>query len=163
MKKLYFILISLWLFLFWFFSYGNYDWNSATEQIYTKDQSNVVSSNDINDPLRNWTTAAVNWEWGSVWWIAYADVSNSDAAQKNTVAYIAKWINYFLWFLWFLAIIMIIKDGIVIIVSAWDENKKKEALKNVRNYILAIIWIWAAYLLVNLIFYFININTWVIS
>jgi len=62
-----------------------------------------------------------------------------------------------------LAIIMIVKDGIVIIVSAWDENKKKEAFKNIRNYILAIIWIWSAYLFVNLIFYFININTWVIS
>jgi len=49
------------------------------------------------------------------------------------------------------------------ITSAGDEWKKKEAFVNLRNYVLALIWIWASYLLINLIFYFVNINTWVIS
>jgi len=129
-------------------------WNDDTTQIYTQNESNVIKSDDIDDPLRNGTTSAAWWiQWVAAW---------TDDYQWDFMSYISKWINYFLWFLWLLVIILIIKDGIIMITSAWDEWKKKEAFVNLKNYILALIWIWASYLLINLIFYFVNVNTWVV-
>jgi len=154
MKKYLFIFILLFNSVITFV-YASNIWDNDTTQIYTQNQSNVIRSNDINDPLRNGTTSAV-------WWIEWIAKWTNDH-QWDFIWYIALWINYFLWFLWLVVIILIIKDGIVMITSAGDEWKKKEAFVNLRNYILALIWIWASYLLINLIFYFVNINTWVIS
>ncbi len=156
MKKFLFILLVSILSFFGSFVFANYTWDDSTDQIYTQNQSDVIKSNDINDPLRNWTTSAA-------WWIGWIAKWNDDNHQQNFIDYLSKWINYFLWFLWLVVIILIIKDGIVMITSAGDEWKKKEAFVNLKNYILALIWIWSSYLLINLIFYFVNVNTWVIS
>jgi len=153
MKKYLFIFILLFNFITSIHVFAV--WDDETTQIYTQNESNVIKSDDIDDPLRNWTTSAAWWiKWITAW---------TDEHQWDFMLYISKWINYFLWFLWLIVIILIIKDSIVMITSGGDEWKKKEAFVNLKNYILALIWIWTSYLLINLIFYFININTWVIS
>ena len=158
MKKYLFIFLLVFVNFIGIFVFAGNTWKDETTKIYTKHQYNVIKSNDINDPLRAWTNSAIKWTTWSVWWIAVWTVEH----QKDFMHYLSLWINYFLWFLWLLVIILIIKDGIVMITSAWDEWKKKEAFVNLRNYILALIWIWASYLLINLIFYFVNVNTWVV-
>ena len=155
MKKSLFIFLLVFINFIGIFVFASNTWNDDTTQIYTQDQSNVIKSDDIDkDPLRAWTISAA-------WWIKWIATWTNDH-QWDFLSYLSKWINYFLWFLWLLVIILIIKDGIVMITSAWDEWKKKEAFVNLRNYILALIWIWASYLLINLIFYFVNVNTWVV-
>ena len=136
---------------------GSSDWSwwDETDEIYTQDKNDVIRDNDIDDPLKNGTRSAVQ----NVDWVIDADTSTSEQSQWNVIKYISKWINYFLALLWTVLIIFIIKDWIVIITAAWDDNKQKEAFKNVKNYIIALIWIWVAYLLVNLIFHFVNVNT----
>ncbi len=154
MKKSLFIFLLAFINFIGIFVFANNMWDSDTQTIYTQNQTNVIKSNDINNPLRNWTTSAVQWvQWIAAW---------TNDHKKDFIDYLSLWINYFLWFLWLIVIILIIKDGIVMITSAWDEWKKKEAFVNLRNYILALVWIWASYLFINLIFYFVNLNTWVI-
>jgi len=148
------------LFILFFISFlnmhvfANNIWDDATTEIYTQNESNVIKTDDIDDPLRNGTTSAA-------WWIRWI-AEWTDEHQEDFILYISKWINYFLWFLWLLVIILIIRDGIIMIINAWDEWKKKEAFVNLKNYILALIWIWSSYLIINLIFYFVNVNTWIV-
>ncbi len=154
MKKYLFMFIVLFTSFTHISIFASNTWDDDTTKIYTQNESNVIKSDDIDDPLRDGTTSVAWWvRWIAAW---------TDEHQWDFMLYISKWINYFLWFLWLLVIILIIKDGIVMITSAWDEWKKKEAFVNLKNYILALIWIWASYLIINLIFYFVNVNTWVV-
>lgn len=152
MKKL-LLLFTIWVFVWT--AFAEYTWENDWDKIYTKEQSQVIDTNWLEDPLNAWTKSAVEWADG----IVNADVSTEDSKQENMIAYISKWVNYFLSLLWMIVTILIIKDGIIIITATWDDNKQKEALKNVKNYIIAIIMIWVAYLIVNLIFRFVNTNT----
>jgi len=138
-------------------SIAGYTWEDDYNKIYTKEQNQVIDTTNLDDPLQAGTKSAVE----KVSWIAdvNADVSTSESKKQNMIDYISKWVNYFLGFLWMIVIILIIKDGFIIITSAGDENKKKEAFTNLRNYTIAIILIGVAFLIINLIFYFVNTNT----
>ncbi len=146
MKFLILLLVSLFMFLNVFASDVFIDPDSDN---YTNDVSEVINTT-IDDPLKEWTTDAVN----DVNWIQkdYND-------EGSTINYVSKWINYFLWILGLIVIIFMIKDGIVIITAAWDDNKQKEALKNVKNYIIALIMIWISYLIVNFVIHFVIVNS----
>lgn len=128
--------------------------NEDINKIYTKDKNNVIEDSDLSDPIRNGTENASE----NIWWLAgkWQDFTNSENRQKSFINYIANPINYLLSFLWILVTILIIKDGFAIITAAWNENKKKEALINVKNYLIALILIWASYLIINFIFYLVN-------
>jgi len=154
MKRFILLILFLVAYSFSWITSSSYTWDNPDDSIYTKNQDNVIDTN--NASLRKWTLSAA-------WWIEWVAKTNDDDYQSNMLLYISKWINYFLWFLWLLVIILIIKDGIIMITSAWDEWKKKEAFVNLKNYIIALIWIWSSYMIINLIFYFVNVNTWVIS
>ena len=143
------MIITSWLSLAW------YTWEDDYNKIYTQQEDQVIDTENLDNPLNAWTVSAVQ----EVDWIANADMSTSENKQENIIKYISKWVNYFLAFLGLIVIILIIKDGIIIITSAWDENKKKEAFTNLKNYAIAIVLIWVAFLIVNLIFYFVNVNT----
>jgi len=136
-------------------TFSDYIWDDQLDNIYTKNESNVIKTDDIQDPIKWWTQSAVEW----LNWIANANMDTNEEKQESFTIYIANWVNYFLWLLWMITIIFIIKDWIVLISQAHDENKKKEAFTNLKNYIIAIIMIWVAYLIVNLIFHFVNTNT----
>jgi len=153
MKKI----LTIILVLVWFIniSFSSWEWWDETDEIYTQDKNNVIDDSDLDDPLRNGTRSAVQ----NVEWVIDADTTTSEQSQWNVMKYIWKWVNYFLALLWMVLIIFIIKDWIIIVTAAWDDNKQKEAFKNVKNYVIALIWIWVAYLLINLIFHFVNINT----
>lgn len=133
-------------------------WNTRddpTESLYTHDQANVIDDSWMDDPLRAGTLDSAKW----MKWIAKINNDSAESRQKWFVDYVSIWVNYILGLLGLIVIIFIIKDGLAIITAAWDDNKKKEALKNVRNYILAIIFIWVSYLIVNLVFNFMDVNT----
>jgi len=153
MFKRFFIIMVL-LFSFSFVNANNYIWDDDTKDIYTQNQDDVVETNDLNDPLRNGTRSAVE----NVQWIIDEDTSTAENNKQNMIKYISKWVNYFLWILWMIVTIFIIKDWIIIITAGGDDNKQKEAMKNLKNYILAIIWIWVSYLFVNLVFHFVITN-----
>jgi len=152
MKKV--ILLTFMIFTTWL-SFAWYSWEDDYNKIYTQEENQVIDTENLDDPLNAWTVSAVQ----EVDWIANSDVSTSNSKHESMLNYISKWVNYFLAFLGFVVIILIIKDGIIIITSAWDENKKKEAFTNLKNYAIALILIGVAYLIVNLIFYFVNVNT----
>jgi len=152
MKKI-FLLLTFGL-LVWT-SFAGYTWDDDYNKVYTQNEDKVIDTQGLDDPINAWTKSTVE----EVEWIANANVSDEDNKQTSMINYVSNWINYFLWLLGLIVTIFIIKDGIIIITSAWDENKKKEAMTNLRNYILAIILIWVAYMIVNLIFYFINVNS----
>ena len=152
MKKLFLV---LWSILLIWSVWAWYTWENDYNKIYTQEQDKVIDTENLDDPLHAWTKSAIQ----EVDWIANADVSSSENKKESMIDYISKWINYFLAFLWMIVIILIIKDGFIIITSAWDENKKKEAFTNLKNYAIAIVMIWVAFLIVNLIFYFVNVNT----
>ena len=152
MKRLFLLILFI---IIPFSSYAWYTWDDKTKEIYTQDQDDVMTTNDLNDPLRNGTRSAVE----HVEWIIDEDTSTAKNNQKNIMKYVTKWVNYFLTLLWLLATIFIIKDGIVIITARWDDNKQKEAFKNVKNYTIALIGIWVSYLIVILIFHFVIFNS----
>ncbi len=154
MKKILFLLLSS-VILFVNISFWWWWWDDETQDIYNKEQDSVVDTNWLDDPIRNGTHNAVE----NVWWIAKADIEDSESAQNETKRYISNWINYFLWFLWLVVVIFIIKDGIILITSAWWDNGKKIALQNLKNYIIAIILIWVSYLIVSLAVYFVWVNS----
>jgi len=155
-KKILAIIIVLLTINIWF---ANYIWDDETKQIYTQDKNKVINDNWLDDPIRNGTLSSSEW----LEWIAKTDTSSEENRQKWFMDYIAIYINYILWFLGLIVIILIIKDGITMITSAWDEEKKKEAFKNLKNYIITLILIWAWYLIVNLVFDIVNENTKSIS
>lgn len=155
MKKI-ILFFSVLLGLGWYVLAG-YTWDNDLNKIYTQEQDKVIDTNNLDDPLQAWTKTAVE---GIEWIDKNVDTSDTENKKQSMIDYISKWINYFLAFLWMIVIILIIKDGIIVITSAGDENKKKEAFTNLKNYIIAIIMIWVAFLIVNLIFYFVNSNTW---
>jgi len=148
--KLLFIILGFYL-IGWI-STGNYTWDDDTSRIYTQEESQVINTAWLEDPIEAWTYTALEG----------TDLIQNDQqdAQKATLDYISKWVNYFLALLWLITIILIIKDWLVIITAWWDENKQKEAFKNVKNYILAIILIGITALIVNLIFWVVNYSTW---
>ena len=152
MKKV--ILLTFMIFTTWL-SFAWYSWEDDYNKIYTQEENQVIDTENLDDPLNAWTVSAVQ----EVDWIANSDVSTSNSKHESMLNYISKWVNYFLAFLGLVVIILIIKDGFIIITSAWDENKKKEAFTNLKNYAIALILIGVAYLIVNLIFYFVNVNT----
>jgi len=152
-KKILVIIIVLWSINLWFAN--NYTWDDNTKQIYTQNKDNVINDNWLDDPIRNGTKSSAWW----LEWVNNTDTSSQDNRQKWFIDYIAVWVNYILWFLGLIIIIFIIKDGIIMVSFAWNEEKKKEAFKNLKNYIIAIILIWTAYLIVNLVFNFMNKNT----
>ena len=137
------------------FSFSWYIWDDKTDDIYTQNQNDVLKSDDINDPLKNGTTSISEW----LNWVVNADVSNSEQSQRSVLNYISKWINYFLSLLALLLIILIIFQWIKIITASGDDNKQKEAFTNVKNYIIALVLIWVSYLIISLIFHFVNYNT----
>ncbi len=152
-KKVLVLIVGILSLNLWFAN--SYTWDDETKDIYTQDRENVVNDKWLDDPLRDGTNSSAWW----LWWVAKIDSSSEDNRKEWLINYIAVWINYILWFLGLIVIILIIKDGIIMIWSAWNEEKKKEAFKNLKNYIIALILIWAWYLIVNLIFNFMNDST----
>lgn len=153
MKKL---LLCLMIVVSWFSAiFASNVWDDETKSMYTREQGKVLDDSWIEDPLADWTLSSAK---GLTWIAKISDLSD-DWKRGWFMDYVAIWVNYILALLWMIVIIFIVKDWIVMITSAWDENKKNEAWKNVRNYIFAIIFIGVAYLIVNLIFKFVNINT----
>jgi len=152
MKKLLLIILVFCLMCWVSIGIWGYTWPKDLDKIYTKEESQVVDTWWLDDPIKAWTKTAIDW----------TDLIKNDQwdAQKTTLSYISKWVNYFLALLWLISIILIIKDWFVIITAWWDENKQKEAFKNVKNYILAIILIGITALIVNFIFWVINKSTW---
>jgi len=149
-----FLLVSLWV-IFISITFAGYTWENDKDKIYTQTQEQVINTEWLDDPINAGTQSAVAWVDG----IANAPTDTADDRQENFINYVSKWVNYFLAFLGMIVIILLIKDGIIVITAAWDENKQKEAFTNLKNYIIAIILIWVAFLIVNLIFWFVNTNT----
>jgi len=151
-KKL--LLIGFWV-IFISPSFAKYTWEDDKNKIYTQTQEQVINTEWLDDPINAGTQSAVEWVNG----ITTPPTDTTDDREKNFINYVSKWVNYFLAFLGMIVIILLIKDGIIVITAAWDENKQKEAFTNLKNYIIAIILIWVAFLIVNLIFWFVNTNT----
>lgn len=120
--------------------------------VYEKEQKNIVEK--IKDPIEKWTQDISK----KIQWIQYLwdKIKNNEQSQDSFIKYISTPINYIIWFLWMITIILIIKDWIIMIGSAWDEEKKKEAFKNIKNYIITIVFIWVARLIIMLLFNMIN-------
>ena len=151
-KKL--LLIGFWV-IFISPSFSKYTWEDDKNKIYTQTQEQVINTEWLDDPINAGTQSAVAWVNG----ITTPPTNTNDDKQENFINYVSRWVNYFLAFLGMIVIILLIKDGIIVITAAWDENKQKEAFTNLKNYIIAIILIWVAFLIVNLIFWFVNTNT----
>jgi len=157
LKKI--VLIIFWIFFinicFVYTDTNTYQWDDEIYHIYTKD--NVINDSWLNDPIRQGTLSSVE----KLEWIvgSWEKFENEENRQKLFMDYVAVWINYILWLLAMIWIIFIIKDGIVIITSAWNEEKQKAAFKNIKNYIIAIIIIWTWYLIVNFVFFLVNEST----
>lgn len=140
--------ISIWL-------ANNNIWEDETKTIYSQNENKIINTEWLDDPLSNGTTDSARW----LQWIAKIDISSKENKQKWFVKYISIWVNYFLWILSFIVITLIIKDGYAIITAWWNENKKKEAFINIKNYILALVFIWTWYLVINMVFYIVNKST----
>jgi len=136
-------------------SFANWTWWDNTNDIYTKDKNDVIKDNDLDDPLRNGTTSAVE----NVDWVINVDTSTNEQNQDNLIKYISKWLNYFLALLGLVVTIFIIKEWYTIVTAWSNESIQKESLQDIKNYIIALIWIGVSYMLINLIFHFININS----
>jgi len=153
MKKiLTIILVLVWLINI---SFSSWEWWDETQEIYPTNENSIIDTDWLDDPLRDGTRSAVNW----VQWIIDENTETGDSNQNNVLKYVSKWINYFLWLLWLIVTIYIIKEWISIVVAWNNENIQKESMKDIRNYIIALIWIWVSYLIINLVFHFINVTT----
>ena len=153
MKKI--ILVLSLLFYSFNLAFAWYIWQDETDEIYTKNKDEVIDDSNLDDSLRAGTRSAVE----NVEWVIDANTDTSEQSQENVVRYLSKWVNYFLWLLWLLLTILIIIQWIKIVTASWDTNKQKEALINVKNYILVLIWIAVSYLIVSLIVHFVSINS----
>lgn len=131
----------------------NMAWATNILDRLTQDDQDVVVTNDIVDPLRDWAHnpgSRVDWmyyQWG---------ITTFFQAQNQTLRFIQNLVNWALMFLWVVALVYLIYHGFLMITAAWDEAQFKKWAKALRSAIVAIVWIALSAIIVNFIFYIVG-------
>ncbi len=123
-----------------------------------QDQYQAIWSEDITqNPLRQWSHLPVDDSRINKWIISAEDpITNYDSWAFKTLKFIKNLLNYFLGFLGFITLIYLLYHWFLVVTSS-DENKHSEALKALKNWAIAIWWIWLSWIIVSAIFYLVNI------
>ena len=132
-------------------TYNPYDYD-----VYTTDSSEVINdSNFWNDPLRQWTKGITSW----IEWVAKPDINNSEEAKNNTLNFIKKIVDYFIWLLAVFSLIYLLYNFFIMLTAAGDDNKYKKWIDWIKLTVLVIVGIWLSWLLISFIFYLVEIMT----
>lgn len=120
----------------------------------TQDDQDVVVTNDISDPFRDWA----NNPWSRVEGMYYQwQITTFLQAQNQTLAYIQNMINRALSFLWFVALIYLLYHGFLMVTAWWDDWQFKKWAKAVRTSVIALIGIAISAFIVNFILYLLSV------
>lgn len=131
--------------------------------ILNEDEQKVLNTQNISDPLRQWSynIIAPEW-WTALSWIAGvgAQISTHQTAQTKVMDVIKNIINYALWMLALVALVYLIYHGFLIVTAAGDDAQYKKGLWWVKYAAIAIAWIGASWLVVSWIFRIIKLIIW---
>lgn len=129
---------------------------SAT--IYTEEQTQVISADELSNPIREGAFFVVNsWDSG-IGGIISSDneIQTHETAKLQTLNIIRNIVNYALGLVSLVALIYLIYHGVLVLTAAGDETQYKKGLKWVQFAAIAMAWIGLSRLIVSFIFYIID-------
>jgi hypothetical protein len=136
----------------------------STNYILTEQESSVLVSEDIKDPLRGGAYNIVSPEDGSGLAAGIVGVGDQiqthETAQTKVMDLIKSIINYALWMLGLVALVYLIYHGFLIVTATGDDTQYKKGLKGIKFAAIAIAGIGASWLIVSGIFRLIALIIW---
>ncbi len=129
---------------------------SPPSKIYTRDPQRIIKTDDIGDPLRDGTYAAIQWKNGwenanesVLWVINIGQIFSAQDAQSQTIQLIQNIINYALGFLSFIAFVYLLYAGFQMVTAAGDESKFEKWQTSLKYATYAIIGIWISRIIIR--------------
>ncbi len=162
------LIILIFLSLFFTYSYSKFDFVND-DSILTKDVDDVINTDNIDDPLRDWAfmvisnenTAEDSDENKTINWVLKNDsqIKNFWEAKKTVLDVIKQFVNYFIYLLSFVALVYLLYHGFIML-TAKDDTKYNEWMKWIKYAWIALAGIWLSYFIVSFIFYLVRIFAW---
>ena len=124
--------------------------------ILNENDQQVLNSNTITDPLRQWAYNIVSPEWsGALGGLTATDtqIATHQNAQSKVMTIIKNIINYALWMVALVALVYLIYHGFLILTASGDDAQYKKGLSGVKFAAIAIVGIGASRLIVSAIFW----------
>ncbi len=82
--------------------------------------------------------------------------SKSSWWSNELITFVQNAVNWILWLLGLISIIILIWGGFQMITAAWDDGKYKKWFTIVKQAVIWLILIWSAWMIVSLVFSFMN-------
>ncbi len=137
---------------------------SSDITILTQQEQQILNSQGIDNPLRQWASNMVAPEGGTalegiVW--AWDNIATHDTAQTRVLDVIKNIVNYALGMVALVALIYLIYHGFLILTAAGDDTQYKKGIWGIKFAAIALGGIGISRLLVSMIFRLINyLITW---
>lgn len=132
--------------------------------ILTEQESSVLVSDDIKDPLRWGAYNIISPEDGSgvAWGVVGIgdEIQTHDTAQTKVMDVIKNIINYALWMVALVALVYLIYHGFLIVTASGDDTQYKKGLKGIKFAAIAIVGIGLSWLIVSGVFRLIALIIW---
>jgi hypothetical protein len=129
--------------------------------ILNENPNQVLDTNGINDPIRDWAYKIVNAEDGKnkLEWIVSVDnqIWAHEMAKNKTLNLVKNIINYFLWLLALITLIYLIYHWVLILTAAWDDAQYKTWIKSVKYAVIALWGIWLSRFIISFVFRLLNL------
>ncbi len=125
-----------------------------TSPSITQSINQVLDTNDITNPLRQWSLFAIKSPDGN-YFLNVMNISQIrwfDQAQNETLDLIRNIINIILSFVAVVVLVLLIFEGYKIVTAGTDTDQYKKALWKLKNYAIAIAWIAMSRFIVSFIF-----------
>lgn len=112
-------------------------------------QDNVLQADDLDNPLRQWTTTL----WQGIDNLVFDQpIADSQTAQSQTLSFVRNIVNYFLWLVSFIALIYLIYHGYLMATAAWDDGQFSQGQQGIKYAAIAIAGMALSWFVVSMIF-----------
>ena len=131
--------------------------------ILNENEQQVLDTENINDPLREWAYNIISPEgWNVMSGIASAndEISSHENAQTKVMNVIKNIINYALSMIALIALVYLIYHGFLILTAAGDDTQYKKGLKGLKYAAIAMGGIGVSRLIVSAIFWLLALIIW---
>ncbi len=154
-------IIILWIVsLFWMIQFTNAQLSTIdnTSPSITQELNKALDTNDIDNPLRQWSHFAIQSPDGtsSINTISMSEILWFADAQNATLGLIKNIINVLLSFTALVVLVYMIYEWYMIVTAGTNQDQYKEALKRLKNAAIAIAGITMSWFIVSFIFAALN-------
>ncbi len=137
---------------------------SSENYILTEQEEQILHSQGIGDPLRQWAYNIIQPEWGTgtLSWIVGVgnQISSHPEAQNKVMQVVKNIINYVLGMLALVALVYLLYHGFMMVTAAGDDAQYKKGMAGIKYAAIAIAGIGASWLVVSWIFRLIALLIW---